>query len=198
MHRIGWCVDGLYQADLYDMRRVGIVEDGTDEAIRMEREGCMSDSIQRYVGCSLGQGCRYRFIAGERVDFVMEDQRQAGDAQHQQKERAHQTGPGVDERPTANGARGEHGVGLPVKGCAGHGGATVAPGAAEVAVTGGHILLVEQVIGVQRQADAVDVVVDHGVDQGEGRDVEIPGYAIRCVSSPIAFTYASYACAKTK
>ena len=73
----------------------------------------MPPRVDFYVTEDSGEAARLRldcrvaekaWLARQRVDFIVEDQRQAGDAQHQQKKRADQAGPFMDEIPGADGA----------------------------------------------------------------------------------------------
>ncbi|RMP53398.1 hypothetical protein ALQ20_200062 [Pseudomonas syringae pv. atrofaciens] len=44
-----------------------------------------------------------RSVAEQMIDFMMKDQRQAGDSQHQQEQGANQTAPGMHDGPAAHG-----------------------------------------------------------------------------------------------
>lgn len=109
-----------------------------------------------------GHFAHLRGIAEQVLDLVMENQRQTGQRQQQQKHGADQAGPGVDERPAANcftsfhfmtfkNTEAVHGDGLvtgpfqlkrlPLVGGAGNDAALVAVVAIE-AVAGGDVVLV--------------------------------------------------------
>ncbi len=70
----------------------------------MARQGAVQDGVQAQPGTIRVGGGPGRSAQGG-VDLVMEDQRQAGQAQEDQDGRADQARPLVDQRPGADGAR---------------------------------------------------------------------------------------------
>ena len=77
-----------------------ILQDATG-IVRQRRAGDLVDApLHRARLGDLG----LRIVAEQFVDLMMEDQRQAGDAQQQQEQRRYQAAPGVNHRPDANGS----------------------------------------------------------------------------------------------
>ncbi|MNE58795.1 hypothetical protein D3C80_1538490 [compost metagenome] len=136
-------------------------------------------------------------IAQQMVDLVVEDQRQAGQCQHQQKHGTDQAGPGVDSGPAANcftfhfkafrktkavhEGRPGHWVRqvkrLPLVADAGHDVATVAVIAVE-AVTGRNVFLVEYVVGIDADTDTLEHIVQAAEVVMDGRIIDGIGIAM--------------------
>ena len=83
-----------------------ILQDATG-IVRQRRAGDLVDAPLH--GARLGD-LGLRIVAEQLVDLVMEDQRQAGDAQQQQEQRRYQAAPGVNHRPDANGSGFQRGL----------------------------------------------------------------------------------------
>ena len=92
------------QEDVDDIGAVIVPAEHLDVALRIARLGRVDQPAERSLRGIRREFAGRGFRLEEVVDLVMEDQRQPGDAQHQQEQRADQARPFVDERPPFDGS----------------------------------------------------------------------------------------------
>ncbi len=96
-------VDPRVELDVPDIRRVFLGEQVQrhQTGVGLHRFG--RDPVERSARRALGHRRRFDLVAGEVLDLVREDQRQAGQAQQQDEQRRDEAGPLVDPAPAPQG-----------------------------------------------------------------------------------------------
>ncbi len=92
-------VDAGIELDVPDVRRVFLGEEVQRHEARIGLHSFGRNPVDRSARRALGHRRRLDLVAGEVIDLVGKDQRQAGQAQHQDEQRRDETGPLVDPAP---------------------------------------------------------------------------------------------------